>query len=569
MNWKFNESPYNEKPKEASEKDFSKFMFHSGVREAIQNSIDARDSYLEPVKITFNHYHVYKDDIPGINELTKRIESVKTFWKDQANYFKHMKNLIETFNSSSPDKIPVLEIADFNTKGMTLKHNEDYRKSTYYSFSRGNNSAKDSEDTGGSEGEGKAAYFALSSLKSIYIHTVSSNGQIYEGLAKLGTHKYNGIHSGARGFYNSSENHLPQETSTIELPSIFKTRRTQMEKGTTIVIPGLRIENNFEVEIIKSIINNFWLAINENDLEVLVNETVICKKTLFELIAKFLPEIEESSRAKGNPEEYGRTLCYYETWNQFGEKSKSYTRKLKHIGEVVFRISKNPQYPGKVAYFRKQKMLIAKSSTGKLGKGYCGVFLCETKEGNKLLQKMEGKAHTEWDPKYWTEEKQLGKEIIDAINSFINECKNDFFSQFKRDEINIPIGNIGVLGNAEIDGNEASTKDLKKTRDTQNRSKRNEYLKHGFYINYIHSTKDERGEWKYRLSINLENIEIKGIEINVLGDNVNEKLDVVYVSDGYHFISNQILGKYKAGENILEFKLKSNLRHALKFTKIK
>ena len=416
MKWNFDKDKRNVKPKDSSIKDFSKHLYQSAVREAIQNSIDATIKG-ERTIVKLRIFSAPKSHITDIDGLIERIRKTKDYWKDNPAYVSLLDNMLDTYKSFN-GQIPILEISDFKTNGMTLKHSSgDLRKSSYYGFSRGNNSVKSDENTGGSEGEGKAAYYALSSLRTIFVHSVSKHGNIFEGLTRLGTHIYDRDYNSAYGYLGQTTE-LPLQ-DYYSIPRVFE-NRGQYEWGTSIYVPGLWNKENSNVELLKSVINNFWLSIHEGNLEVDVNSQVLNRETLERAIITHLPERKESNRAKSNPEEFGKSLCYYETWMERGDKSRVFKATLPHLGKVVFKISKHPDYPGKVAFFRKQKMLILKSRVNQyISKGFCGVFICPDDEGNKNLQKMEGKAHTEWDPNYWTENPNEGKAVLRKLHEYI------------------------------------------------------------------------------------------------------------------------------------------------------
>ena len=565
MRWQFDNEKRNIKPKDSSIKDFSKHLYQSAVREAIQNSIDATITG-QRTKVKLNFFTAQKTSIPDIDNLVQRIYKTKEYWKENPAYVSLLDNMLKTYQSFR-GQIPILEISDFNTNGMTLSHpSGDPRRSNYYGFSRGNNSVKGDENTGGSEGEGKAAYYALSSLRTIFVHSISRDGNIFEGLTRLGTHIFDGE-------YNSAYGYLGQNTETpikdyYSIPPIFR-KREQYVWGTSIYIPGLWNRENSESELIKSVINNFWLSIHEDNLEVTINNEVLNSDSLEQLIRKYLPERKESSRTKSNPEEYGRSLCYYETWLKRNEKSKDFDVSLPKLGNVIFKISKHPDYPGKIAFFRKQKMLILKSRVNQyISKGFCGVFLCADDEGNKKLQKMEGKAHTEWDPNYWTEDPSEGKAVLRELHDFLKISWTNYISQFREDELDIPglekIGAFGKKGNAR-----GSTPGPKKGKTKPSPGK--DFKKNGFYVSQTTSSKRNQ-EWIYTVSIYSSKEKETKFAVIVGSDSVrSSQSEIVKIKEAYGQAEieapNIINYRLKEGNNIIEFVLDSKLRHALKFDK--
>ncbi|RYZ91900.1 MAG: hypothetical protein EOP06_05850, partial [Proteobacteria bacterium] len=321
---------------------------------------------------------------------------------------------------------------------LTPKENENIRKTNYYAFSRGNNTVKANAQAGGSEGQGKATFYAASALRTLFIHTVSEEGSITEGLTRLATHTIDG-----QDF--SSNGHLFQDienpTYEVEADSFPFKRNSEDGFGSTISILGLWDYEDVEQKMIKAAINNFWMAIHEGDLIVKVGNTELNEENIESLIEQYLPERYESNRTKSNPTEYGRAKCYYETWTKkFNDLTEEYSESIDILGNCTLKISQHSDYPGKIAFFRKQKMLIVRSSVNLfVSKGYCGVFICTDKNGNEILRKMEGKTHTEWDPNLCMTEDdtKVGENAMEAMNKFITRCWQSYRSKHFPDTLEL------------------------------------------------------------------------------------------------------------------------------------
>lgn len=165
--WNFRTGGKTENPKDAGIKEFSKHIFESVVREATQNALDNRLDYKNPVQINFRFIDIPKNKIPGYKELGERWEACYKKWRynddksqvesQYESLIKAILDRIDSFNGS----VPCLSISDYNTKGMNFTSSEDIDKTRYGAFSRGNHSFHEAIDSAGSEGQGKAALYAV------------------------------------------------------------------------------------------------------------------------------------------------------------------------------------------------------------------------------------------------------------------------------------------------------------------------------------------------------------------------------------------------------------------------
>jgi hypothetical protein len=569
MKWNFRQGGKTENPKDAGIKEFAKHIFESVVREATQNPVDKRLDKNKPVIVKFDFGVLNKRQIPGFDELVERWKACYEKWKDQAQYEIFLKAILDRIDSFG-ENVPYLSISDFNTEGMDFTSNEDIDKTGYGAFSRGNHSFHNSDNAAGSEGQGKAALYAISAMRTIFVHTVSNKGSIYEGLTRFATHEYSGEKYNADGYFPFQPQKPEYENeSQPDLPF----RRNDKELGTTITLIGLWAYEDVEQKMIKAAINNFWMAIHEGDLIIRVGDTELNKQNIESLIEQYLPERNESSRTKSNPTEYGRAKCYYETWTEkFKDLTEEYSKSIDVLGNCTLKISQHPDYPGKIAFLREQKMLIVRSSVNSfVSKGYCGVFICKDNEGNKMLRKMEGKTHTEWDPNLCMTEDDIqnGKKAMESMNRFINESWQNYRSKHFPDTLELKgLAGLSIGNKPTGEKKPTGTKEKKPTVPNPDPKPKPEFEKLGITKKRLRSVK-ENDLWKY--SLVLKSNEVKRLNIRmfpatdaarVSGDDI---LQVIQVSDGWTYKNNSIEGDLVEGNNTIEFYLNDTERVALDF----
>jgi hypothetical protein len=567
--WNFRQGAKSENPKDAGIKEFSKHIFESVVREATQNAVDNRFDKSKPVRIEFEFGNIAKNKIPGFNELNERWKACLEKWKDQVQY----KNMLEAILSeidSFGNEIPFLTISDFNTKGMDFDSNPDIDHTRYGAFSRGTHSFHDSSSAAGSEGQGKAALYAISAMRTMFVHTISERGSIYEGLTRFAAHLIGNERYNADGYFP----HTPICPAYESAPDPnLPFRRKSNELGTSITLVGLWSLQDVETKMIKAALNNFWMAIKDRELIIKIGQTEINDGSLEQMIDAILPERSESSRTKSNPTEYGRVKCYYETWNEVNpEVTESYEKEIDVLGKCILRISQHAEYPGKVAFFREQKMLILRSSANLyMSSGYCGVFHCPDEDGNKILRQMEGKTHTEWDPKLCVTDgdKRKGDLAIKAINLFIMESWQDYRSKHFPDSIELK-GLSGLTRKGKSKKGLGSEDDReKKPRNPPTETvPKPEFEKLGITKNGLKSAK-VNGVWNYTLTLVSNSEKSVSIKMYPATDSFRIKesdlLEVSKVSDDWQIVASSIEGKLSEGENTIEFSLNEVERVAIEF----
>jgi hypothetical protein len=154
---------------------------HFLAREVIQNSIDARKDYDQPVKVLFELKKSKVQEVPGIGELNPYYERALAFAADQegaAEFYQYAMEL------SSSDEIFVMRIGDYNTKG--LDGSDEDTSGNWARLVRMEGASSRKGAGGGSFGIGKNAAFVASGLRTtFYVSRNSSHELVFEGKVKI------------------------------------------------------------------------------------------------------------------------------------------------------------------------------------------------------------------------------------------------------------------------------------------------------------------------------------------------------------------------------------------------
>ena len=393
--WYFcNEGGIDIGPNDPIHETFKGNPYYSIVRESIQNSLDAVNNESEPVLVTFTTFEISRIDFPNLFEIERHIEQCKKYYHDNYNADRLFNEMLYYLNGDIEGKKRVklncLKVADYNTIGM--KYDDSDTRSPFYAFLRAAGvTVKSSQGAGGSFGFGKGAYFALSPLKTLFVSSMDTKGNVYfEGATRLTTHKSESDEKlTAYGFYDSGNGEPVQENDFI--PEILK--RTQI--GTDVNIIGLWDEPRRKTIMVKSVLNNFWLAIYHNKLNVQIDDILMTRENLEQIIDAYFPEENESGTPTEielwNPKSYFKAVKYANSTPQF----KVFESELETLGKTKFYVYLEKGLPNRTAYFRKPKMVVFKRTSHKI-KGYSAVLICENDKGNEMLRLMENPAHNEW-----------------------------------------------------------------------------------------------------------------------------------------------------------------------------
>jgi hypothetical protein len=203
------------------------------------------------------------------------------------------------------------------------------------------------------------------------------------------------------------------------VPDIFR----RSERGTDIYIMGFHQERDWKDNLLKSVLNNFWLAILEQKLIVEVDDTILQYTNLEEVIRSFYKETDPDGGIHApewwNPYPYYKAVKYDQ-----GPHAKYFQEMLPVLGQVKLWIYLKEGLPNRTVYMRSPRMTVYKKTDNR-GADYAAVFLCDNERGNEILRQMETPQHNEWKKDYYLENDQPHPDARRAeaeIRSFMNRC---------------------------------------------------------------------------------------------------------------------------------------------------
>ncbi|QOT08466.1 hypothetical protein JNUCC32_20160 [Paenibacillus sp. JNUCC32] len=404
INWNFPPNNYGQVTglNDAGIETFRGNPLDSLAREINQNSCDAKDNNNSgPVEVHFNLIYIPTDYFPEKDSFVNILKSSREYWKDNAKTRQFFENALSIMEL---EQIPFLKISDYNTTGLTGA--KDEHRGGWHNLIKSVGSSDKDSNSGGSFGIGKHAPFACSDLRTVFYGTkeVGSGIEAFQGVAKLVTHlNEHGEPTQGTGYYGIIEKNKPI-TATADVNKLF--RRSDI--GTDIFIAGFNENNGWEEKIIKSVLENFFVAILNEKLIVKVGETTINANSLTGLLEKY---------TKNDPD--CLSYHYYEAYTL----SSRYHFPLNDflgLGEVDLFVLPGKDLPKRVAMVRGTGMKIYDKGSFRTPFKFAGVMIAKGENLNDFLRKTEPPTHNAWEPERH-ENPDYAKSIIRKLYTWINE----------------------------------------------------------------------------------------------------------------------------------------------------
>lgn len=390
------------------------------AREIVQNSRDARlEEDGRPVEVHFNVLWVAAAELPGLSNLREILQKCKDYWNSNAKARRFFENAIRV---ASHEQIAVLKISDYNTTG--LRGAEAEHGTDWHNLVKSVGASDKSAGAGGSFGIGKHAPFACSDLRTVFYATKDDHGQnAFQGVAKLVTH--DGGDAGptqGTGYFGLPDRNRPVLVEQ-EIPPLF--RRT--ETGTDVYVIGFHQHaGSWGEEIVKSVIDNFFYAIHNEELSVRVDETIINKNSLPDLVAKYYKDDVDSI-----------TPFYFDALtvphaHHFPEEN------FKGMGPMELFVLPSRHAPKRVAMIRRTGMVVYDKGHFRTPMRFAGVFIAKGEKLNDFLRGLEPPSHDAWEIQRH-EDPSRAKTLMSAINQWINDKVKSLTEVDDAEEVNVDV----------------------------------------------------------------------------------------------------------------------------------
>lgn len=390
--WKFSKTQFIEAPMfDSALEDFYKDGVSGLVRENIQNSLDAKlQENKDPVEIIINIGSMKKTEVPGISEIKERINCLEGHNDYTKEAIKNMKKALKK------NTIDYISFEDRNTKGLTGAENgqrpEEGDTWGIYAYKRGvhfyekNSSVEDVR--GGSYGVGKLACNAASDLNIMFFSNCDENlNKHIGGTIQLIEHEYDNKNFRATGYFTDMDYerniYVPFEN---RFEGIFK----KDMRGLKVIVPFLRKSYNDEREIIRSICDNFFVAILKEEIVIYINDIKIDKLSLNKII-------NDHNYYDHNIENYkdNFTPLYYKTYTEYKPEKITIEDLNRNRYDFNLYLQINEKIKrGQMAVVRNIGMKIEdRTIWGQTNRPFNAILVPFSKKEDSFLKTLEDKSH--------------------------------------------------------------------------------------------------------------------------------------------------------------------------------
>lgn len=249
------------------------------VREAIQNSFDARDDESAPVKVRFAIIDLGDE---GSAQLASYVETLKP----------HLEGCGFDAAPLEQENARVLLVEDFNTFGLTGAIDGDDGKN-FHSFWRRHGISGKKGSLGGRWGLGKLVYSSTSEVRAFFGLTIRSGESTpyLMGQAVLKNHKLSGVKHPPHGFWfkDRGADGIQMPLSDAELIAAFceiAGCQRGNDSGLSIVIPYPNPDID-EAAMLRAVVKHYYFPILAGALVVEVGSTTVSSANIADVAAMF------------------------------------------------------------------------------------------------------------------------------------------------------------------------------------------------------------------------------------------------------------------------------------------
>lgn len=456
IKWSF--SPKNDQSRELSDSiTDSKFNinpFGSFTREIIQNSLDVLDDeHHSFVRVIFEHKRLKLSDIPRGNELKNIIERCVASTKHQETLNKYKKAL-EILKS---DEIPCLKVSDYNTKGLNEEGWETLVNKVGASY-------KPNDSSAGRHGIGKKASFLMSLCNTVFYTSKNLKDEVRIGGKSILTDwmDENENWYSLKGWYGNlikcgdSTKVEPIMNKDVVLNDFF----IRKEKyGTDVIIVALKETEDMKKTIINSVLENFYLGIKEQKLEVVVNDVEITAQKIDSVIETYY-SCDFSRRGLGSDNIVIGLLKDYDLAYKSGIKKSIPVKDPKGTLDMYITLE-NKENRKYYSFYREHGMKIRDYPLS-TDKSFSAVVVARGRALNEFLLKTENAAHDDFiadeNNDNYKEIKTKLRNIISIVEEYIRSMtKLETSDSFLLEELNDMITYYGDVSKKKKNKNQKKT----------------------------------------------------------------------------------------------------------------
>jgi uncharacterized protein YciU (UPF0263 family) len=408
------------------------------TREICQNSLDAVKDKNKPVLVEFKSFSTPINIFPKRYELIRDFKLCEQTWNGRNK--KSEDFIQEALTILGKNEIKFLRISDFNTKGLEGAKDGELG-SPWSSLVKEAGSSNKEGDSGGSFGIGKSAPFLNSKLRTLFYSSFDTTGyQSHIGVANIMSFKKNENQiTLGNGYYthNDKSSAIP---GLLDLDEDFKRNET----GTDIFVSAFDPKDDWEEEVKKSVLTNFFITVFTGKLVVKINDFEINDQNIGQLIYEL--EDNEDNRILKN---YFSLLVSNKTI-KVPYPAKVYSKEIQfEEGEAELFLLNGDDLNRRVLMTRKTGMRIFEQKNISGSISFTGLLMITGTKMNNIFKQMENPAHNEWTHERYEKDPKLAKKIYSELRKFIRDTVKNTLQEQITDEMDA-VGLSDFLPNKDL-----------------------------------------------------------------------------------------------------------------------
>lgn len=354
------------------------------VRECVQNSLDAVVDHSKPVTVSISWHSLPVAQLHFAGQLVEVLGACGDFWRGNAKAKSFFRRAADDARALTLD---ALRISDSNTTGLDGADDDIDGRWFGLVKSRGVSNQKES-GSGGAFGIGKDAPLAGSQFRTVLYSTKTLAGDVaFQGVSRLVTHRdvETGKETQGTGFIGKFDQSGPRFLAIRhkdEIPEQF----LRTEPGLDVWVLGCRVfKENWELPFIRSALANFWPAVIDKKVRLVIGSKTIDHENLAEWM-----------RRERNDDLVSDAYPYYRAVEE--KDAKVFHERLPHAGACrLHLLAGKKDLPRRVCLVRKTGMVITEYQPRVAYLPFSGLFVCDDPAGNQRLRSLEPPRHDKWD----------------------------------------------------------------------------------------------------------------------------------------------------------------------------
>ncbi|MGN0194776.1 MAG: hypothetical protein ACI39G_06680 [Pseudoramibacter sp.] len=429
MNWEFPSSNNagEQGPNDEGIQNFRGDEYKALAREMCQNSMDARRDPARPVHMDFEVYDVPARAIPDLAGYCAHLKLCRAYWQGNAEAQQYIDRCLDAV---SQPYIQVLRVSDTNTNGLVRPYDPNC-KAGWNTLVKITGAGNKAGDAGGSYGIGKKAAYLNSILRMVFYRTLTADGEraaqgVVRSISFCTDPKNPYSKTTGVGYYGDSAHNDPVPV----IPFLEQLNR-RTAPGTDVFIVGFDSHVShriWEKEVKRELLNNFVLALYENELDVTVQGEAIQAGTLDALVGA----VGKRGAVDG--------INAYKVLTS--PKTVTETRDFHGLGDLRLRLLVDPDdegLNGKILVARKSKMTLFYTTKRQVNNllNFNGILELEGEALNAFFKQMETPAHDKWKPTLHRDDRKLARQYYGEVYDWLKAMTAKYGYDQIQEETNV------------------------------------------------------------------------------------------------------------------------------------